>query len=114
MARVFITGSSDGLGLLAGQQLARAGHEVVLPARNDRRAADTWAALPKAAAVVAGDLASRSSSAPPPSASSAPRPLDLPGAGDRDGRSPRGDEHAGRRRDVHREPAARGSQICAG
>ena len=63
MARVFITGSSDGLGLLAG-------HEVVLPARNDRRAADTWAALPKAAAVVAGDLASRSSSAPPPSASS--------------------------------------------
>jgi NAD(P)-dependent dehydrogenase (short-subunit alcohol dehydrogenase family) len=58
MARVFITGSSDGLGLLAGQQLARAGHEVVLHARNDRRAADARAALPKAAAVVVGDLVS--------------------------------------------------------
>ncbi|HVV52133.1 MAG TPA: SDR family NAD(P)-dependent oxidoreductase [Polyangia bacterium] len=58
MARVFITGSSDGLGLLAGQQLARAGHEVVLHARNERRAADARAALPAAAAVVIGDLLS--------------------------------------------------------
>lgn len=58
MARVFITGSSDGLGLLAGRQLARAGQEVVLHARNDRRAADTWAALPEASAVVVGNLVS--------------------------------------------------------
>jgi NAD(P)-dependent dehydrogenase (short-subunit alcohol dehydrogenase family) len=58
MARVFITGSSDGLGLMAGQLLADEGHRVVLHARNDARAADAKKALPKAEAVVVGDLAS--------------------------------------------------------
>jgi NAD(P)-dependent dehydrogenase (short-subunit alcohol dehydrogenase family) len=58
MARVFITGSSDGLGLMAGQLLADQGHAVVLHARNDARAADAKTAAPKAEAVVVGDLAS--------------------------------------------------------
>ena len=58
MARVFITGSSDGLGLMVGQDLADQGHRVVLHARNDARAADAKKALPKAEAVVVGDLAS--------------------------------------------------------
>ena len=58
MARVFITGSSDGLGLMVGQVLADQGHRVVLHARNDTRAADTKTAAPKAEAVVVGDLAS--------------------------------------------------------
>jgi NAD(P)-dependent dehydrogenase (short-subunit alcohol dehydrogenase family) len=58
MARVFITGSSDGLGLMVGQALADQGHRVVLHARNDARAADAKKALPKAEAVVVGDLAS--------------------------------------------------------
>src|SRR3984957_15839177 len=58
MARVFITGSSDGLGLMVGQVLADQGHKVVLHARNDARAADAKKALPKAEAVVVGDLAS--------------------------------------------------------
>ena len=58
MARVFITGSSDGLGLMVGQLLADQGHRVVLHARNDARAADARKALPKAEAVVVGDLAS--------------------------------------------------------
>ncbi len=58
MARVFITGSSDGLGLMVGQLLADQGHKVVLHARSDARAADTKEALPKAEAVVVGDLAS--------------------------------------------------------
>ena len=58
MARVFITGSSDGLGLMAGQLLADQGHKVVLHARNDARAADAKKAAPKAEAVVVGDLAS--------------------------------------------------------
>ena len=58
MARVFITGSSDGLGLMVGQVLADQGHQVVLHARNDARAADAKKALPKAEAVVVGDLAS--------------------------------------------------------
>jgi NAD(P)-dependent dehydrogenase (short-subunit alcohol dehydrogenase family) len=58
MARVFITGSSDGLGLMAGQFLADQGHKIVLHARNDARAADAKKAAPKAEAIVVGDLAS--------------------------------------------------------
>ncbi|HSV00837.1 MAG TPA: SDR family NAD(P)-dependent oxidoreductase [Roseiarcus sp.] len=58
MARVFITGSSDGLGLMAGQLLADQGHTVVLHARNGARAADAENAAPNAEAVVVGDLAS--------------------------------------------------------
>jgi NAD(P)-dependent dehydrogenase (short-subunit alcohol dehydrogenase family) len=58
MARVFITGSSDGLGLMAGQLLADQGHKVVLHARHDARAADAKKAAQKAEAVVVGDLAS--------------------------------------------------------
>lgn len=58
MARVLITGSSDGLGLMAGQLLAVAGHDVILHARNKTRAKDAWAALPSAREVVIGDLAS--------------------------------------------------------
>jgi NAD(P)-dependent dehydrogenase (short-subunit alcohol dehydrogenase family) len=58
MARIFITGSSDGLGLLAGQLLARDGHQVTLHARNESRAADARRALPQAEAVLVGDVAS--------------------------------------------------------
>ena len=58
MSRVFITGSSDGLGLMAGQLLAADGHSVTLHARNQSRAGDTRAALPQADGVVIGDLSS--------------------------------------------------------
>ena len=58
MARVFITGSSDGLGRMAGELLISQGHNVVLHARNKQRAEDTWKAVPKAEAVVTGDLTS--------------------------------------------------------
>jgi len=58
MARVFITGSSTGLGLLAGQLLVEQGHRVVLHARNQARADETRRALPQAEAIVVGDLAS--------------------------------------------------------
>lgn len=57
MARIFITGSCDGLGLMAGRLLADEGHEVVLHGRNEARAADAKKAAPKAEAVVVGDLA---------------------------------------------------------
>ena len=40
MAKVLITGSADGLGLMAAQQLVAAGHEVVVHGRNRRRADD--------------------------------------------------------------------------
>ncbi len=56
MARVFITGSSEGLGLMAGRLLAGQGHVVVLHARNEARAEATRAALPQAEAVLTGDL----------------------------------------------------------
>jgi NAD(P)-dependent dehydrogenase (short-subunit alcohol dehydrogenase family) len=56
MARIFITGSSTGLGLMAGQLLVEQGHQVVLHARNGKRADDTRQALPAAEAVVTGDL----------------------------------------------------------
>lgn len=54
MARIFITGSTDGLGLMAAQLLSRHGHTVALHARNDNRARD---ALPDNAGVAVGDLA---------------------------------------------------------
>jgi NAD(P)-dependent dehydrogenase (short-subunit alcohol dehydrogenase family) len=58
MSRIFITGSSEGLGLMAGQLLAEQGHQVVLHARNAARVADALRALPQAEAIVEGDVAS--------------------------------------------------------
>ena len=52
MARIFITGSSTGLGLMAAQRLASQGHDVVLHARN----AEVRQRLPAPLAVVTGDL----------------------------------------------------------
>ena len=56
MSSVFITGSADGLGLMAADILARQGHSVTRHARNDQRANDARRALPAAKAVVTGDL----------------------------------------------------------
>jgi len=58
MARVFITGSSDGLGRMAAQLLVEQGHSVVVHARNQQRGQETLAAVPGAETVVTGDLAS--------------------------------------------------------
>ncbi|KAJ5316845.1 hypothetical protein PENANT_c016G01855 [Penicillium antarcticum] len=58
MARIFITGSSDGIGQVAGKILADQGHSVVLHARNADRAAHTKKAVPNAEAVLVGDLRS--------------------------------------------------------
>jgi NAD(P)-dependent dehydrogenase (short-subunit alcohol dehydrogenase family) len=57
MARIFITGSADGLGLMAAEILTRQGHAVTLHARNDHRAEDARRQLPSPDAVVTGDLA---------------------------------------------------------
>ncbi|KAB0636726.1 SDR family NAD(P)-dependent oxidoreductase [Burkholderia latens] len=56
MSRIFISGSSTGLGLMAAELLVRQGHQVVLHARNAHRATETRHALPQAEAVVVGDL----------------------------------------------------------
>jgi NAD(P)-dependent dehydrogenase (short-subunit alcohol dehydrogenase family) len=58
MTRVLITGSSDGLGLMAAELLVHVGHAVTLHARNDQRAADARRALSGTEHVVVGDLAS--------------------------------------------------------
>jgi NAD(P)-dependent dehydrogenase (short-subunit alcohol dehydrogenase family) len=58
MARIFVTGSSTGLGLMAAELLIEQGHRVVLHARNEARAKELMAAAPGAEAVVVGDLAS--------------------------------------------------------
>lgn len=58
MARVFITGSSDGLGQMAAQLLIQQGHRVVAHARNEQRAKETMAALPGAEKCLIGDLSS--------------------------------------------------------
>jgi len=58
MARIFITGSSDGLGQMAARLLIEQGHSVVLHARNDARKRDAITAVPRAEAVVVGDFAS--------------------------------------------------------
>lgn len=58
MARVFITGSSDGLGRMAADLLVEQGHKVVLHARNEQRAKEALTAVPGAETVVIGDLTS--------------------------------------------------------
>jgi NAD(P)-dependent dehydrogenase (short-subunit alcohol dehydrogenase family) len=51
-----ITGSTEGLGLMAGQLLIGQGHQVTAHARNAQRAEDARRALPGAEAIVVGDL----------------------------------------------------------
>jgi NAD(P)-dependent dehydrogenase (short-subunit alcohol dehydrogenase family) len=58
MARVFITGSSDGLGRMAAELLIEQGHRVVLHARSEQRGEEALAAVPGAETVVIGDLTS--------------------------------------------------------
>jgi NAD(P)-dependent dehydrogenase (short-subunit alcohol dehydrogenase family) len=58
MARIFITGSADGLGQLAAKALIARGHQVVLHARNEKRRQETLNKVPGAESVVAADLAS--------------------------------------------------------
>jgi len=58
MAAVLVTGSADGIGRQTAADLVREGHQVVLHARDDRRAEEAQEAVPGAAGVVVGDLAS--------------------------------------------------------
>lgn len=56
MARIFITGSADGLGQLAATALVNDGHQVVLHARNEIRAAEALHKVPGAETVLIADL----------------------------------------------------------
>ena len=56
MAKIFITGSSDGLGQLSAKALVAMGHHVVLHARNEVRAKSAIKGVPGAKNVLIGDL----------------------------------------------------------
>ncbi len=58
MAKIFITGSSDGIGLMEARILVAQGHEVVLHGRNRKRADEALAKVPGARTTIVGDLAS--------------------------------------------------------
>lgn len=58
MSRVFITGSTDGLGYAAARTLIAEGHEVVLHARSRDRADAIADIAPRSAGVAIGDLSS--------------------------------------------------------
>ena len=58
MARIFITGSADGLGQLAAKSLVAQGHQVVLHARNAERAKLALDSVPGAEHVLIADLSS--------------------------------------------------------
>lgn len=55
-ARIFITGSADGLGRLAAQRLVGQNHQVMLHARDERRAREALAGVPGAEGVLVADL----------------------------------------------------------
>jgi NAD(P)-dependent dehydrogenase (short-subunit alcohol dehydrogenase family) len=56
MARIFITGSADGLGHLAAKSLVSKGHKVVLHARKAQRGTEALEKLPGAETVLTADL----------------------------------------------------------
>ncbi|GKU05613.1 daunorubicin c-13 ketoreductase [Fusarium langsethiae] len=58
MVRVFITGSTDGIGHAAAKLLTEQGHQVVFHARNADRAASVKTSIPNAYSVLVGDLSS--------------------------------------------------------
>ncbi|PLN78259.1 putative short chain dehydrogenase/ reductase [Aspergillus taichungensis] len=58
MARILITGSTDGFGLETACQLVQQNHTVYLHARNEERAAAALAQCPGAAGVLIADLTS--------------------------------------------------------
>jgi NAD(P)-dependent dehydrogenase (short-subunit alcohol dehydrogenase family) len=58
MARIFITGSTDGLGRAAARFLLDQGHEVVLHARSTERASALSELVGEVGGIVIGDLRS--------------------------------------------------------
>ena len=57
MARIFITGSADGLGRAAAQTLVSGGHEVIVHARSAARLQAVDDLIDRGASAVVGDLA---------------------------------------------------------
>jgi NAD(P)-dependent dehydrogenase (short-subunit alcohol dehydrogenase family) len=62
MARIFITGSAEGLGQLSAQWLIKHGQRVVLHARNEIRGKEALMRTPGAEAIITADLIIQASS----------------------------------------------------
>ena len=58
MARIFVTGSTEGLGRAAAETLIKLGHQIVVHARNFQRSRSLSKLIGLGAEVVIGDLAS--------------------------------------------------------
>src|SRR5450631_3458806 len=58
MAHIFITGSAEGLGRMAGELLIEQGHRVVLHARNETRRKELMNQVPRADGILTADLSS--------------------------------------------------------
>lgn len=76
MASVFVTGSTDGIGLQSAQMLVADGHRVVLHARNEQRAEAAAETVPGATATVVGDLSSLAQTRALAAAATAQGPFD--------------------------------------
>ncbi|MFD7455629.1 MULTISPECIES: SDR family NAD(P)-dependent oxidoreductase [unclassified Streptomyces] len=59
MSRIMVTGSADGLGRAAADALLSAGHEVVVHARSEERAAGLRSLVDRGADIVVGDFTDR-------------------------------------------------------
>lgn len=59
MSHILVTGSADGLGLLAAETLLSQGHEVVVHARNPSRAESLRPLVDRGARLVVGDFSDR-------------------------------------------------------
>jgi NAD(P)-dependent dehydrogenase (short-subunit alcohol dehydrogenase family) len=59
MSRVLVTGSADGLGRLAAESLLNDGHDVVVHARNSRRATALGPLVDRGAQIVVADFVDR-------------------------------------------------------
>jgi NAD(P)-dependent dehydrogenase (short-subunit alcohol dehydrogenase family) len=59
VSRILVTGSADGLGLMAADTLLSQGHEVVVHARNPSRAESLRQLLDRGAQLVVGDFSDR-------------------------------------------------------
>ncbi|MER7378027.1 SDR family NAD(P)-dependent oxidoreductase [Streptomyces lanatus] len=59
MSRILVTGSADGLGRAAADELLSTGHEVVVHARNEERAAAVQDLVDRGADIVLGDFTDR-------------------------------------------------------
>ena len=97
MATVLVTGSSDGIGRQTAHDLVVEGHRVLLHARGEKRAEQARVAVPGAADVLVGDLASLASTRALAEAAAAHGRLDAvvhnAGVGGQDERRTTGDGH---------------------